>query len=345
MPITDTRLIIQVNNAIQELMNEGDFPGVVDRWHVRAVDGNICLPPNMDRLMEFTADGVPQTIVSPWAEFVAYGPGPAEDILPRRGYGYGSAGRNWWGCGGENLYDRGEMAVQRQIPVSDGSCGCANIPVGPWVLRQYANSSVDELPYIYSTIQGLDTNGLMIRSQVQASDGTGMVWANGVRLGITSGSGYTETIQQFSMVQSFTKPQTNGYVRLTAWNGTDEIELANYEPWETTPSYHHYFSPMLAYTCNDIGGCNRVVLARCRRRFVPIAEDTDLLIIGNVQALVAMMIAQWKRTAGALDVYAAMKLTAVDLMRKESIAYTGKSRLPALTFQRGFSLGEMPALR
>ncbi len=332
MSVTDPRVLARLNEAIQELMNEGAFPGVVDRWHLRATDGHICLPPELDMLLEFTADGVPAQIVSPWAEFVNYGPGIAYDLLPRGGR------RNWFRCGTGNLYDRGELCVKTPIPISDGSCSCADVPVGPWVIRQYANPAANEASGIYSTIQGLDENGLTVRSEV---DGT---WINGVRLGISSGSGFTETTQNFSSIEAYTKPKTNGYVRITAWNGTDEIELSNYAPWQTTPSYHHYFSPYLQAAVR-FGPCCRVVLARARRRFVPVAEDTDVLIISNVQALKSMVIALWKREAGNLDVYAAKKLTAVDIMKKEAVAYTGKVRSPAITFQRGFNVGTLPPIR
>jgi hypothetical protein len=88
-----------------------------------------------------------------------------------------------------------------------------------------------------------------------------------------------------------------------------------------------------------------VVLARARKRFVPVREDSDPLIISNILALQEMLIAQTLREEGNLDGYAAHKLTAVDILRKEAVAYNGKVRTPAMTFQRGFSLGELPAIR
>lgn len=335
MSVTDGRMLPRTNQAIQELMNEGAFPGVVDRWHIRATDGQITLPSYLDMLLEFTADGAPISIRSPWAEFVEYGPGPARDLL-----GNGCECR-WFRCGGGNLYDRGESPTVGTIPISDGSSAAT---MGPWVLRLYANPATNETPDIYATIQGLDPDGLIVRSEV--TDGSGSYWANGVRLGITSGSSFTETTQEFSDVTVFTKPPTNGYVRLTAWNGATEVELSNYEPAETTPSYHKYYSPYLQSQSANDEPCCKIVLARARRRFVPVAEDTDVLMISNVLALKSMMIAQWKREAGNLDAYAAQKLTAVDIMRKESTAYRGKVRAPALTFSRGFSIGgDIPAIR
>lgn len=342
MPVTDVRVMRQLNNAIQELSCEGAFPGVVDRWHIKAVDGRIVLPANLDMLLEFTAAGIPQQLVSSWSEFVNYGPGIQEDLLHR--------GRQWSGCGCYgNVYDRGEHPTYADIPVSNGSsCVCTDGTGaeldGPWVLRQYANPSTNETPDAYSTIQGLDPAGLVIRSSL--TDGSGNVsWINGVRLGITSGSGFTETTQEFSEVTAYTKPVTNGYVRLTAWNGVTEVELSNYQHWETTPSYHRYFSPFLQGRRTAENPCCRVILARARRRFVPVSEDTDVLMISNINALKAMVIALWKRDAGAYDEYLLLKTTAVDIMKKEAMAYRGKVRAPALTFQRGFSVGELPSIR
>ncbi len=342
MSVTDPRVIQRINLATQELMNEGAFAGIVDRWKIRATNGRIVLPPELDMMLEFTVDGVPQQIMSPWAEFVNYGPGVGEDLLPGQGR-TAFFSRNWWGCSGGNVYDRGELPVYTEIPVSDGSCGCTDTPVGPWTLRVYATE--EETADIYATVQGLDDDGLTIRTQVVTSDGSGTEWINGERIQISNGSGYFESTKNFSKITAVTKPETNGYVRLTAWNGSEEIELSNYAPWETNPSYHHYWSPRLQdLVCTD-NECQRVVLARCRKRFVEVAEDTDVLIIGNVLALKAMVIAQWKRDAGNLPEYAAQKQTAVDLMKKESVAYTGKVRMPAMTFQRGVSLGSMPYVR
>ncbi len=355
MPVNDPRVMVRVNEVIQELSCEGAWPGVVDRWHYRATNGSIVLEPQHDMLLEITTDGVAQQIMSNYAEFLAYGPGLQEDLLSPNynlglGYGGGNFRRQWWRCGTGNVYDRGESPVRVDIPVSDGSsCVCSNGTGaewdGPWVIRQYANPATNEAAGAYSTVQGLDPDGLIVRSEISSGSGIDAEWINGVRMEITSGSSYVETTQQFSKITSYTKPETNGYVKLTAWNGITEVELSNYAPWETEPSYHRYYSPMLeARRCDD-NPCRRVVLARVRKRFVPIQSDSDVLMISNVLALKCMLIAQWKREAGNLDEYAAQKLTAVDIMRKEAVAYLGKVRTPAFSVQRGFSIGALPAIR
>ncbi len=344
MQVNDPRVMVRTNEAIQELMNEGQFAGIVDRWHLLARDGSIVLPPQFDMLLEFTADGTPMQLVSPWGEFVNYGPGLQDDLLGRNN----NLSRRWWSCGGGNVYDRGESPVVVDIPVSSGSsCVCTDGTGaafdGPWTLRQYANPITNEAVGAYSTIQGLDPDGLLIRSDI--SNGSGTEWINGVRLEITSGSSFVETTHQFSKITAYTKPQTNGYVRLTAWNGVTEVELSNYQPWETEPSYHRYYCPFLQERRTQNDPCTRVVLARVRKRFVPATEDSSPLIISNVLALKEMVIAIWKREAGNLEEYSVHKLTAVDILKKESYVYRPKSKTPAFVVQRGFGVGLLPGIR
>ena len=77
----DTRLIDYTNRAVRELMNEGDWPGVVDTWYLRydSASGMLTLPGHLDRLLNVSIDDTPKEIRSPWFEFVQYGPGSVRD--------------------------------------------------------------------------------------------------------------------------------------------------------------------------------------------------------------------------------------------------------------------------
>lgn len=329
MVITDALVIQSINNAVQELMMEGDWPNVVDRYHVLCESGEITLPSHLDRLMQANIRGVPQTIASPWWQFVAYGPGTEED---RCGCG------QWWGefDGGWMISDRGEFPTRVSIP-EDGADG-------PWTLL--VTPQVQEAADACVTIQGLDGDGLVIRTDV--SDGSGAPeWINGIRVPIDGTAGVpVSDAQVFSEITAFTKETTNGYIKLEATNGTDTIELSNYLFSDTTPSFHRYFSQWLDSLSSGADDCLRFVRARCRKRFVPASLDTDVLIITNLNALKEMVIAQWKRAADDTEGYTLHKVAAVDLMKKEAAAYRGKSRIPGLTFQRGFPVGSsLPALR
>lgn len=323
MSVSDSRLVQYINDAIHELMLTGeDYPSLVDRWLFRfnQTTGHVALPYQYDRLMQVTIDHVPDTIVSPWFEFYGYGPGIEDDYDAR-----GNKRYNWINV----VYDRGDHPVQKQIPDPFEL-------TGPWVLRVYA--TVDEEvnaqnPVI--NIQGLDNDGLIIRTQ-------GAQWYNGVNVEIDNSVPFTQTTQEFSKISSVAKPETNGYVRLTAWNGTAEVELANFAWNETTPSYRHYYIPKLIN--RDGQDVDRILLGRCRKRFVAAQEDNDVLIVGNVPALKEMVIAQYKRLSD-LEEYRLHKGESIALMRGEAKAYYGKSRIPALSMQRGFGIGHMPFYR
>lgn len=330
MPITDPRVTKYINKAVEELANTGDYPGVVDRWFFRfnQLSGYMALPYYFDRLMQVTTDGVPRMIGSPWYEMVAYGPGIQDDYDER-----GNKRRCWT----STVIDRGDSPVQRQVPDLFEL-------TGPWTLRVY--TAVDEQesaanpPVI--NIQGLDADGLIIRS---LSNGTGdFEYINGVDFLMDVNQTFTTSDQQFSKITGVSKPETNGYIKVTAWNGTVEVELSNYAFNETTPSYRHYFIPSIVRRCDSCDDEYRILIARCRKRFVPAVQDEDILMIGNLNALEEMIIAQWKRLSDR-DEYALHKTEAIVLMRAEAQAYLGKSRVPAIQFQRGFSIGAMPYCR
>lgn len=318
MSVTDSRFIPRLNKLQQELMDAGDWPNVVDRWHIEfdETTGELVLPYFLERLMQFAVDDCPGELRSPWYELVAYGPGPNYDERRLRN------------CWSNVAVDRGEVCSRVLIPSADG----------PWVIRCYASvdEDVDGVPPQIN-LQGTDPDKKLIRSLVSSA------WVNGVFLDIDFGVAFTVTTQEFGDLKAVVKPETNGYVRITAWNGTDEVELSDYAPPETNPSYRKYYLPTL-YRANA-DATVRVLRARCRKRYFPVAEDDDELIISNLPALECMMMAQWRREAGNLDEYAKLKLTAIDLLQKEALAYMGKARVPAISFQRGFPLGSMPTVR
>lgn len=332
--VDDARLIEYTNRAVRELMNEGDWPGVVDTWYLRydSATGLLSLPGHMDRLLNVSIDDTPKEIRSPWFEFVQYGPGSVRDEETDT-YGNTLGKRqNWTGW----LVDRGMACTQYELPIRAEDA--ATQSSAPWHLRVYAtvDEDIDSVSPVLH-IDGLDENGHAVRT----TPDSGATWISGENLDIdfSAPGGFTESTSAYSWIGAVVKPVTNKAVRLTAWNGTTEIELSRYEWDETTPSYRRYYVPELAKPSAELGLKDRVVRARCRRRFVPVSSDSDVLIIGNELALVEMMIAQWKRQNGNIDEYASHKMVAVDLMRKEAVAHNGRTRTPAISFSKGWGLG------
>lgn len=324
MAIDDTRLLAYYNRAVRELMNEGEWPGIVDQYYIRydtPSDGLLTCPSFIERILAVTLDDVPQEIRSPWFEYCQYGPGTVHneefDALGNKI----PARYNWHGW----MVDRGEAATRYEIP-NDG---------GNWVVRVYC--TVDEStsgvnPEIL--IYGLNKDGYEVRSAVIAgSNISGYINGESVEIDI---AGFHATQGYFSKITSLVKPVTNGPVRITAWNGTTEVELSRLEWWETNPTYRRYYVPDIYRSTS--GQRERIVRARCRRKFKEVVSDNDPVMFSNEIAVCEMMIAQYKRQVNAGDEYAMHKQTAIDILRKESIAHLGKTNTPAITFSRGFGI-------
>lgn len=321
MSLSDARFIERLNQVQEMLANEGDWPGVCDRFHLLfdEVTGVLVLPYYLDRLLQVSVDYCPAQIMAPYAEFVNYGAGIQDDALINNGTS-NLQPRNWY----SDCMDRGEVVSHLPVPPTGG----------PWYLRCYATEP--ETSGAVINLQGWKDNRL-IRSQ---PDGTAGDWINGVDLGIDFSVPFTESTQSFDKLSAVVKPETNGYIRITATDGTSEVELSQYAPVETAPSYRSYYIRSLWRP--QTGICNRVVLGRVRRRFVPVAEDDDVLMISNINALKSGIVSLWKLDAGDYQAAEYQKARAIEFLKKEAVAYLGKAPTPAISFTRGFPVGAMP---
>ena len=322
MNMSDARVRDRFNEATEELMNEGDWPGVVDRYQFRVMDGNIILPYFLDRILGVAVNNTAYSMRSPWYEFVEYGPGLQSQC-------------HWI----DAVIDRDEWPIQAPIP-----CGTS------WTLftRCEHDERVDGVrPTL--TVRGRLGNGREVRTNA------GTAWIDGETLELNGDTDpYTFAgTAVFSEITSVVKPETNGYVELWANDGVTVEQLASYAPGETNPSYHAYFLPTLSREiecCCRVGDSNAspreaIVLVRARRRFIPVNDDGDIAIISNVPAMKAMMMAVAHKDTNKWQEYNAYKSTASEIMRKEAISYRGKIKGPVLTFSRGTNFGHFENLR
>jgi len=326
LPATDALVVEYINKATEELISKGDWPNVVDRWYIRfdQQTGLLTLPHQFERLIAVTVDDCPKEIRSPWFEFCQYGPGVIRDEEKDSQGNLRSRRVDWIHVAA----DRGEYPTQADIPIDDG----------PYHLL-YFNDQADDVD-VSVTVQGTDPDGHPVRTQRNG------VWQNGETVVFTAGTGSQVLTgsASFAAITSIQKPVTNSFIKIVAANGANvQSPLATLEYNQTLPSYRRYFIPGLWRT--QTGVRDRIVLARCRRRFVPVSADTDTLMIGNVTALEAMIIAQQKASIGAIDEASAQVSRAVQLMKEDGIAHQGKSKVPSLTFQRGFNVGTFRAYR
>lgn len=324
MNTSDPRVMAYTNQATEELMNEGDWPSVVDRLRFRIARDkcHFVMPSDYDRMLYCTLDGVPAPMQSPWFEFVAFG----LDFFNQTDSEANRSQFPWF----HGVLDKDTVATFEDIPSTGG----------PWYPR--VGGTVDERvggvrPAI--VIQGYDADNNWVRSQVAGE------WIDGIAVAINGDTApfFIQSTQPFRYVTAITKPVTKGYVLLhVADTGAANVEyIGQYAPKDTAPFYRQYsipdLRPLLANSTGDTLRC-RTVLARCRKRYVPVASDADWLLIGNLPALKKMVQAVYFSETQNLDMYAAYKSAAVEILQKEAKAYVGLQRQkPLFTF--GESLG------
>lgn len=318
VPADSSVIVDNINEAIEELINAGDWPGVVDRYNFKIEDGEVVLPAQFDRLMGFSVGTAVFQTRSPWFEFVDYGPGPNAEF-----------GGNSIGVDGI-LLDRGEAPVFTPIPDDDTS------------YTLYTVGEVDERvlgvrPEI--NVQGIGDNSGMqartVRTNVAGS------WIDGEQLAINGDTPPFEFAgtSVFTNVTQVVKPITKGYVELWATNGTNDVLLSTYAPKETIPTYRKYYIP------SHHAAGTTTVLVRARKRFVPVVNDTDQLIISNLPALKAMVQAFSLRDNNDWAAYAQTRMIAIQLMKEEAKSYRGTARTPVINFSAGYPLGALPGIR
>lgn len=320
--MSSSQIMAYLNMATEEFMNEFDPPSVIDRLRFQVTKSRFSLPSEYDRVMMMTVDTVPAQMQSPWFEFVGYGLDllcevPADNML-----------NYYWNQG---IIDQDQVGVFTDVPTD----------LGVYTLRVYGqvNEKVcGERPNI--TIFGYDQYGHWIRSATGNSSicatGNGDEppnFVDGIQVPINGDTDpfYVQTTQGISEITAISKPETRGQVFVYAMPAAGAgVHIGTYAPKDTTPVYRRYWIPNLqrdrVYT----------ILARCRRRFVPITADTDFLLISNLPALKAMIMSVYYLEAAEPEQYAKYKAIAVDILKKEAKAYIGLQRQkPPITFSEG----------
>ncbi len=313
---SDSRVMEYTNLAIEELMTVQLWPTVVDRIRFTLSHKKFVLPSDYDRCLYLTVDCVPIQMMSPWMEFVGYGL-ELLNSLPSAGTGLNE--QRWAG-----VLDKDEAATFEERP-RDGNT------YFPRVFGQ-TDERVDGVrPSII--IQGYDANGDWIRT----SDGAGG-FIDGVSIEINGDTApfYIQSTQSFSYVTATIKPVTKRNVMLWAFTQDASVSwyIGQYANVDTTPRYRQYSIPGLWFQADQTP--IKTVVARCLRKYVPIREDNDWLLISNLPALLSMVQAIYYRTANDFQNYVLYRQGAVQILREEAKAYIGMSnQKPPITLSEG----------
>ena len=150
-----------------------------------------------------------------------------------------------------------------------------DIPVGDRLIRVYIDAAIDVGKTI--TLFGLDSGGQELRTlNIDGTYSDGLI--------ITAAMPFASTSIYVRSISRVIKEPTQGKMWMAAYNPVSNImsDLAFYEPSETNPDY---LRTWLVGCCS----ATRSVVALVKLKFIPVAVDTDLVLIQNLHALKLMI--------------------------------------------------------
>lgn len=215
-------------------------------------------------------------------------------------------------CGILETYERGNFPTMVDIPTD-----------GIYKIRVYPTDTRDLGKRIL--FSGNDQNGIRIRTT------DGLLEADGEYVILTAP--FSDTVSGFSLLTAAQKDTTYREVAVYAVNVATGVEtlLSRYAPDELTPSYRRYYLHDLPRNC--CGSSTVQVVGMAKLEFLPVRQDTDWLLIGNLPALKEECISIH---FGEMDNAAALGMAdkkhkeAIRLLNMELTHYLGKQR-PAIT--------------
>lgn len=301
---THPDLLPYVNEACQILWNEGDWPGKYIKYRVRV--SNLCdktraivWPRQLETIEAMNQDCQPIGIRDMWFEFIENSTGSLENYMRR------------------NISaDMQECCLFEEVPTG-----------GNEKIKVYCDKA--EIVGATILLLGYDDNNQWIRTQ----DING-VWQDGEYV-VLNNITPSVTVNVFSKVTGVQKPLTNGYVRLYSFNTVTLIELplAVYDYDETIPVYRKTrLTGAIANNC-------QCVTVMGRRRFIPIAKDTDYVYPPHMPAIKTMIIALVKRDNAQWQEYTVAGTQAKYLLSKMNQQYRGNGAVRGIRFINSHAWG------
>ena len=303
-----------VNAATQRLLlaRESGDTGWWGTWarmvfNVAKTDPFITLPREVARLINVDLCRTPIAVQNEFYEFLQFGIGLQEPRTP-----IGRC-RNM-DCVVPEAFDRGSFPSFIDLDENR-------------ILRAYITDNADIGSRVL--VQGTDTSD----NQIISLDGTSNVL--GIFLDLTTPFADSPTLNSLTGIQ---KSVTTGPVRFYQVDPDtgDEELILTMEPSEQVASYRRYFLAGLPRNCCDPASdtATTQVTAMAKLEFVPVSVDTDYLLIGNIEALIAECESirySSMDSPGAKSMAQERHMQAIRLLQGELVHQLGRER-PAISF-------------
>lgn len=287
---TDSRLAAYVNEAQQRLLIRGKTHGTYQAYKICVNDGCITWPRQIAAIEAVAVCTNPIPIRNEWFEYLVNGTG-----LQKQDDGI------------LKLIDRGNAVTFEDINGVDS------------LIRVYPVFTVDVGKVI--RFFGYDENGTWIKTL------EGGVYVDGEKL--TIAAPYVESTKKFAMVTGVIKDETKGNLNVVAYDISAALEttIAIYEPDETTPQYRRSLIVGLENmnACPDAANdCDKkAVTVMAKLDHIPVANDTDFMIVSNIPALKLACIAIKKEENNLFSDAEKYMEMAITELEKEQQHYTG----------------------
>jgi hypothetical protein len=255
-----------MNKARSLLWNKTDSDATCEYVCIACVNQAITLPSLFKQVRLAWIDGVPVSLGNEWYQSI---PQNSWGDASSGGYGNGNGWGQAYGWNGGN---------KKFIEVGGKHVTYQNYDVAPYKLCIESESPLDAGTEI--TFFGEDAYGTRISETIT--------------LGLAPA--YTYSVNFFKTVFQCTKPQTNGRVRLYAYD-TDapaQMLLAIYQPYDINPSFRRYI----------IQGCTKdSVILYCKKNYQDLFNLTDQVEFTPEAMISAVMAVVYRENKGSDQLY------------------------------------------
>lgn len=302
-----------LNEAQERLIKAGGESGWWGGWakmvfNVDPANPYITAPREVARIINLDICRQAVRIQNEFYEFLEFGYGLNRQFVSSAGCSQCN------GCQYEEAYDRGTYPTTVDITAG-------------MKLRVYLTNSADAKKRLFYA--GKDTNGQIINTIDQGVSVQGDF--------ITFDTPFADSAYTLNELSGLQKEATLGPIRIygVAANGAETF-LATLAATETNPAYRRYFLNGLPKQCMDCDSSTTTVqvVGIAKLEFIPVSNDTDFLLIGNIPALKNECLAV---RYSEMDTETARKLgrenhnQAIKILNEELTHYLGRSE-PAVNF-------------
>lgn len=295
-------------NLVQErFINEGKWAGTMQPIRFWAFSDEVVTLPRQfvsALAVKFIKDGCRQaaSIQNQWYSYMNYGPWYF-DFNNWPSYGYS-----------RNVVDHG-----------DGYVSFIDSPYEQYYLRFTIASSEDDGKEVI--VKGEDQDHMPIFNQQDTRAYEGLI--------VELDSSPVTTTQVFTRFTFFQKPITSDWVYIDAVDVVTGgvTRIGNYEPSETTPSYHRY-----RLGCTENVDYVEMI---CKRRYVPALVETDEVYPANLGALQMGLMAVTYLQQGDPARYSVHMQGAYDLLNGEMKEERGGAQFNLKINPASFQMGKL----